>query len=31
MGAGNEFSIFVTKNQNNKETEVFSCGHNLNG
>lgn len=31
MAAGDEFSIFVTKNKSNQETEVFSCGHNLKG
>ncbi len=29
--AGDEFSIFVTKNKLTNETEVFGCGHNLKG
>jgi hypothetical protein len=29
--AGEEFSIFVTKNKLNNETEVFGCGHNVKG
>ena len=31
IAAGNEFSIFVTENQRNAETEVFGCGHNIHG
>lgn len=31
FAAGDEFSIFVTKNKINNETEVFGCGHNLHG
>ena len=31
MSAGEEFSIFVTRNKKNDETEVFGCGHNLHG
>ena len=31
IAAGNGFSIFVTKNKQNDETEVFGCGQNLNG
>ena len=31
FSAGDEFSIFVTKNKSNNETEVFGCGHNLHG
>eukprot|EP01017_Pseudomicrothorax_dubius_P015985 TRINITY_DN1820_c0_g1_i3.p1 TRINITY_DN1820_c0_g1~~TRINITY_DN1820_c0_g1_i3.p1 ORF type:complete len:343 (+),score=83.47 TRINITY_DN1820_c0_g1_i3:437-1465(+) len=31
VAAGGEFSILVTKNRANGETEVFGCGHNLNG
>lgn len=31
MAAGDEFSIIVTINNQNDETEVFGCGHNLKG
>lgn len=31
IAAGKEFSIIVTENKINKETEVFGCGHNLHG
>jgi alpha-tubulin suppressor-like RCC1 family protein len=31
IAAGNEFSIFVTENKKNGETEVFGCGHNTHG
>ncbi|CAD8075061.1 unnamed protein product [Paramecium primaurelia] len=31
LAAGNEFSVFVTKNKQNSETEVFACGHNIRG
>lgn len=31
FSAGEEFSIFVTKNKLNNETEVFGCGHNTHG
>ena len=29
--AGEEFSLFVTRNKLNNETEVFGCGHNVKG
>lgn len=31
IAAGDAFSMFVTKNNSNKETEVFGCGLNING
>ena len=31
IAAGGEFSIFVTRNKLNNETELFGCGHNLRG
>lgn len=31
MAAGEEFTVFVTKNKLNGETEVFSCGYNIHG
>lgn len=31
IAAGQGFSIFVTRNKQNDETEVFGCGVNLNG
>jgi len=31
VAAGDEFSMFVTRNRHNRETEVFGCGHNLHG
>ncbi len=30
MSAGEEFSIFITKNDG-KETEVLGCGENMKG
>lgn len=31
IAAGKDFSIFVGRNRNNNETEVFGCGHNMHG
>ena len=31
VAAGDHFSVFVTRNKANDETEVFACGNNLNG
>ena len=31
VAAGSEFTIIVTENHTNGETEVFGCGHNLKG
>jgi hypothetical protein len=31
MAAGDEFSIIVSKNKGNEETEVFGCGYNIHG
>jgi len=31
IAAGEGFSVFVTRNKQNEETEVFACGNNLNG
>ena len=31
VAAGEEFTVVVTKNKNNGETEVFSCGYNIHG
>ena len=31
IAAGHQFSVFVTRNRANEETEVFACGQNLNG
>jgi len=31
FSAGDEFTILVTKNKLNNETEVFGCGHNIQG
>ncbi|EGR32226.1 regulator of chromosome condensation and btb domain protein 1 [Ichthyophthirius multifiliis] len=31
MAAGEEFTVIVTQNQQNDQTEVFSCGHNNKG
>ena len=31
MAAGNNFSVIISKNKLNDETEVFSCGHNVHG
>lgn len=31
VAAGEQMSVIVTKNRVNGETEVFSCGHNVNG
>ncbi len=31
VAAGSEFTIIVTENHVNGETEVFGCGHNLKG
>ena len=31
VAAGDGFSMFVTRNKQNDETEVFGCGLNLNG
>lgn len=29
--AGHEFTLMITENHTNGETEVFGCGHNLKG
>lgn len=31
IAAGQDFSIFVGRNRNNNESEVFGCGHNMHG
>lgn len=31
MAAGEEFSVLVTKNKLNNETEIYSCGYNIHG
>jgi len=31
VAAGEDFSIFVGRNRNSDETEVYGCGHNLKG
>lgn len=31
LALGNDFSIFVCKNRKTKSTQIYGCGHNMNG